>query len=83
VDSADTDFEYQELIKTTAPVADLSFQLGTPAGATDIVNAILFEASNLEVVDYKAQPTGTVFVVEFEGESTATAVGAEAKFTYN
>ena len=83
VDTADSDFEYQELIKTTAPTADLSFQLGTPAGASDVINAILFETRNLEVLDYKAQPTGTVFVVEFEAESTDTAAGQEALLKFN
>ncbi len=84
VDSSDSDFEYQELIKTAAPTADLAFQLGTPAGAgPDIANAILFQVSNLEVLDYKAQPVGTVFVVEFESEGTHTGAGLEALFTYN
>tara|TARA_B100001146_G_scaffold102210_1_gene90528 strand:+ start:7310 stop:8329 length:1020 start_codon:yes stop_codon:yes gene_type:complete len=83
VASGDSDFEYQEAIRTDAPTADLAFQLGAAAGAGDEINAVNFDMRNLQVVSMKPAPVGEVLVAEIEGHSTATTAGEEAKFTYN
>jgi len=83
VDSGDSDFEYQELIRVTSPTGDLGFQLGAAAGAAETINAINFEARNVELVGMKPAPTGSVLVAEIEGHSTGLTAGSEALFRYN
>lgn len=83
VDTADSDFEYQELIRTTAPTGDLAFQLGAVAGSSDTINAINFDMRNLQPLSMKPAPEGDVLVAEIDGHSTGLTAGSEALFRYN
>lgn len=82
--TADSDFEYQQLVSTTAPTSDLSFQVGTVAGASDVINAYKIECNNLQPKSIKYDRTGTAMVVELSGaKCTATSAGGEFTLTYN
>ena len=82
---ADPDFAFQELIRTTAPTTDMSFQLGTATGATpDTCNAVLIEVNNIQPKNLKYNRIGTETVVELSGaKATGTTGGDEFKVTYN
>jgi hypothetical protein len=84
VATADSDAAYQNLVSTSAPTADLSFQLGTAAGATDTINAAKFEVNNLQNKDIKYNRIGTALAVELSGaKATSTTAGTEFKLTFN
>ena len=86
VDSADPDFEYQNLVDGAAPTADLSFQVGDPdvGGAETELNAFLVNVNNLQVKSMKHNRIGTVTSVELAGaKATSDSVGTEFMFEYN
>jgi hypothetical protein len=83
--TADSDAAYANLINTSAPTDDLSFQLGTAntGGATQM-NAALINVNNLQAKDIKYDRTGTAAVVELSGsKATATTAGSEFTLEYN
>lgn len=73
--SANEEFEYDELVKTTAPTADASWTLGTLAGASDTLNAALVSASNLQVTSAKYVDAGDVTSVEVQSHCTGASGG--------
>lgn len=77
--AADSDFEFQNLVDSLAPTADLSFQLGTLTGASpDTCNAFLITVSNLQAKSIKYNRVGDVLVCELgDSKATATVVGGE------
>lgn len=84
VNTSDSDYAYQATVNTTAPTDDLSFQVGTIAGASDTLNAVKFEANNLSSQSVKYNRQGTATVVELSGaKCTGTTAGSEAKITFN
>lgn len=84
LDDGDSDFEYQGLVSSSAPTADLSFQVGDVAGAAEVLNAYLVEVNNLQAKAIKYNRIGTATVVELTGaKATATAAGGEFTLTFN
>lgn len=84
VETADSDAAYTTLISAVAPTNDLSFQLGTIAGATDTINALKVEINNLQNRDIKYDRTGSALVVELSGaKATGLTAGSEAMLTFN
>lgn len=83
VDSADSDFEYQNVIASAAPTADLSFQLGSVAGASDTINAVLVSANNLQLTSAKDVKLGTVLGKEIAGYTTGATANSEFTLTFN
>ncbi len=84
VAAADSDFAISNLIDTNAITTDLSLQLGTPAGASDEINAFLITASKLQAKSIKYNRVGDVFVVELgDSKATGTAVGGEFTLAAN
>lgn len=67
-----TDAEFQNLIDSSAPTVDLSFQVGT-AGATPL-NAFGIFCNKLQAKDIKYNRIGTTHVVELN-ESKCTSAG--------
>ena len=84
VSGDDSDGDYQALINTSAPTADLSFQLGTVAGPAATLNAALVECNNLQNRAFKYDRTGTGLVAEVaDARCTSTTAGTEFKLTFN
>ena len=84
VATADSDAAVQNLINSSAPTADLSFQVGTAAGASDVVNAFKVEVNNLQSKSIKYNRIGQALVAELtDAKATATSAGAEFKLTMN
>ncbi len=70
-----TDAAFQNLVDSSAPTVDLSFQVGTPAtGAGNIINAFKIFCNNLQAKDIKYNRIGTTHVVELN-ESKCTSPG--------
>lgn len=83
-ETGDSDFEYQNVISGTAPTVDLSFQVGTPAGASDTINAYLIECLKVQGKGVKWNKRGDAMVAEIAGaKCTGTAPGGEFKLTMN
>jgi len=86
LETADSDAEYQALISTSAPTADLTMQLGTAetGGGSETINAALISVNNLQAKDIKYDRTGTAAVVELAGaKATSTTAGTEFSIEYN
>jgi len=86
VDTADSDYDYQALVSSSAPTDDLSFQLGTAetGGGGETINAALINVNNLEAKSIKYNRLGTLLAVELSGaKATATSAGAEFMIEYN
>lgn len=83
VDGADSDFEHQNVVATAAPTADLSFQLGTVAGASDTINAVLVSANNVQLTSAKDVQLGTVLGKEIAGYTTGATANSEFTLTFN
>jgi hypothetical protein len=83
VDSADTDFEYEELIATAISTDTDWAQVGDPAGDAETVNAYLIEMETPEVIDMKHDRLGTDMVVDINLRAVAASAGAEFTLTFN
>lgn len=84
VDSADSDFEYQQLIATVNPTNDFGFQLGTAAGGSGTINALLVDIRDVEVQSMKPTPEGDVLIADIAGRGTSPVGGnSELLITYN
>jgi hypothetical protein len=82
VATADSDFAYQANV--VVPTADMSFQIGEVAGASDIINAFKIECFNLQGKGMKYAKVGQAMVVELSGaQCTSTTAGTEFKLTQN
>lgn len=81
---ADSDYDYQNLISTSAPTDDLSFQVGTAQTGAGTINAFLVECNNLQAKAIKYDRTGSLVVAEISGaKCTATSDGGEFRLTFN
>ncbi len=84
LETADSDFEYQQLVNTSAPTDDLSFQIGTAQTGSGVINAFKVEVNNLQPKDLKYDRTGTAAVAILSGaKATSTAAQGEFTLTYN
>lgn len=84
INASDSDAAYQNLIATAAPTTDISFQIGTVAGATDTLNAFKFEVNNVQGKGIKYNRIGQVLVVEISGaKATGLTAGSELTLTFN
>jgi hypothetical protein len=85
VDTADSVMEYEELVKTTAQTEDLSAQVGTVAGATDTINAMLFNLYNIQPKGLKYNRGGDALLAEVAGAKCTdpSTAGSEFKLTFN
>lgn len=84
VAAADSDFALSNLIDTSAITTNLSLQLGTPAGATDTINAFLITCKLLQAKSIKYNRIGDVFAVELgDSKATGTTVGGEFELRAN
>ena len=86
LNSTDSAIEHTELVNTSAPTSDLSFQLGTAetGGGSETMNAALVTVNNLQPKDIKYDRTGTAAVVELSGaKATSTTAGTEFSIEYN
>jgi len=80
VESAYSDFEFQNMVDSDAPTVDLSLQLGTVTGASpDTCNAFLITVKKLQAKSIKYNKVGDAFVCEL-GDSKATATVAGGEF---
>lgn len=84
VDAADSDFDYQKLIATSAPTEDFSFTVGTMSVAeNDVNNAYKIEGNNVEQRSVKYTREGTAMVVVFsDARCTGTTAGSEFTLVY-
>jgi len=81
--AADSSFDYDNLVNTSAPTDDLSFQLGNIT-TTGELNATKFEVNNLQNKDIKYNRIGTALAVELSGaKATTTVAGEEFMLTFN
>jgi len=86
VEAGDSAAEHTALVATSAPTADLSFQVGDPdvGGAETELNAYLVNVNNLHARDIKYGREGTSLAVELTGaRATGTAGGDEFMLEYN
>jgi len=83
VDTADSDFAYQEAIKTVAPTAEESFQVGTIAGPAATLNAYLVSLSNPGTHRVKYDRLGGQLVATVELRAEDPVAGGEFTLTYN
>lgn len=84
VNATDSKAALDNLIDTSPPTDDLSFQVGTVSGASDVLNAFKIEVNNLQAKAIKYVPLGEAMAVEITGaKATATSAGAEFKLTFN
>jgi hypothetical protein len=84
VNTSDSEAAIQNLISTTAPTDDLSFQVGTVAGAAATINAFKFEVNNLQNKAIKYNRIGQALAVEISGaKAAATSAGAEFVLIFN
>ncbi len=81
--TADSDFEYQQSILTVAPTDAFTFQLGTVAGASDPLNAILIALNNPATDVLKYDRAGSVTVADVTLSARDGTAGAELTITYN
>jgi hypothetical protein len=80
-----TEAAHANLIDTSAPTEDLSFQVGAVNdGDPDVNNAFKFEVNNLQVNDIKYGKTGDASSVEIsDSKATGTTAGTEFTLTLN
>jgi hypothetical protein len=87
VDDGDSAAAFDQLVSSSAPTNDLTFQVGTAvtqATTTETYNAFLIEVNNLQPKDIKYNRIGTTLVVELSGaKATGTAAGNEFMLTQN
>jgi len=84
LETADSAAEWDALVNTSAPTADLSMQLGTPRTTTGTINAALITVNNLQPKGIKYDRTGTAAVVELtDALATSTTAGTEFSLEYN
>jgi len=82
--SAGSEFEFQNVVNTSAPTVDMFFQVGTIAGGDDIANAFKIELKKLQASDIKYNRIGDALVVELnDAHCTGTGVGEEFILTMN
>lgn len=83
VDSADSDFEHQNVIATAAPTADMTFQLGSVAGAGNTINGVKVELNNVQLETAKDVKLGTALAKQIAGYCTGASANSEFKLTFN
>ena len=79
-------YEYDNLVGTSAPTDDLSFQVGDPdvGGAETALNAYKVTVANLSAQNLKYEKRGTATVAVLSGaKATDTAAGGEFTLTFN
>jgi hypothetical protein len=83
--AADSDAALSQLISSTAPSADLSFQVGDLVTSTvDTYNAFKIEVRNLQPKDIKFNRIGDVLAVELnDSKATTTTAGEEFYLIFN
>ncbi len=82
LDSADSDFERAELVRTTTPTEELEFTLGTPAGASETVNAVQLSLPTPELRSLKPVKAGTTAQFALELAAVAESANAEASLRF-
>jgi hypothetical protein len=87
VDDDDSAAAFDQLVSSSAPTNDLTFQVGTAvtqATTTETYNAFSIAVNNLQPKDIKYNRVGTTLVVELSGaKATGTAAGNEFALTQN
>jgi hypothetical protein len=83
VGNPDSDYEYNQSKLSSAPTDQLSFQVGTAAGATDQINAYLVELENPQTDKLKYDRLGTLLVADVDLSCRDGSAGAEFTETYN
>jgi hypothetical protein len=83
VEGADTDFEYEELIRDTITSTAITTQVGAIAGGTDTANAYQIYMGTPEVERAKYNKLGTKHVVDCTLKAVAASAGAQFKLTFN
>lgn len=87
LDTTDTDFEYEELIKTAANTEVFAFQLGTVADGSgpplDAANGVLISMNNPETRSVKYGTDGINTTAEIELVAVDGTAGQEYTETYN
>jgi hypothetical protein len=84
VNTSDSAAESDNLVLTTAPTADLSFQVGTVATAGLTMLAYNIECRNLQSRSIKYNRIGDVLAVEMSGaKCTGLTAGSEFQLTFN
>jgi hypothetical protein len=81
--AADTDFEYEELIRTTISTSAIATQVGDIVGASGTCNAYKIELLEPEVTSLKYDRLGTALVVDSVVEARSDAAGGDFKLTFN
>jgi hypothetical protein len=84
--AAASSYEYDNLVSTTAPTDDLTFQVGDPdvGGAETALNAWKLTVANLSAQSLKYDKVGTAEVAELSGaKATGTTAGSEFTLTFN
>jgi hypothetical protein len=76
-DDGDLDFERTELIRETTPTEELTFTVGTAAGATDTINAITMSLPNPETRAITPNVGGTSRTLDVELVAVDTVADAE------
>jgi hypothetical protein len=83
IDTADTDFEYDELVAEVISTTANTVQVGTAAGAAATINAYKIEMLTPEVTSLKYNRLGTDLVVEATLKAVAATAGEEFRLTFN
>ena len=83
IDSDDSDFEYEELIRETITATTGTVQVGTAAGDGALVNAYKIEMETPEVTSIKYNRLGSALVVETEQKAVGASSGSEFTLTFN
>ncbi len=83
MDSADTDFDDNEIAKAVAPTADATWRIGTAAGAADTINGVNFAVNNIQQITNKGERAGDVRANRITGYATATSGGGEFTLTFD
>ncbi len=84
--TSDSSAEYDALVATTAPTADITLQLGDPdvGGAETELNAALISVNNVQAKDIQFDESGEASMVELSGaKATGTTAGSEFMLEYN
>jgi hypothetical protein len=84
VNTDDSDAHVQNLISSSAPTDDLSFQVGTVATVGLTIEAFKIEVNNLQSKAIKYNRIGQALVCEISGaKATGTSAGSEFQLTFN
>jgi len=81
--AADTDFEYEELIRETISTSAIATQVGDIAAGSETVNAYKIELLEPEVTGLKYDRLGTALVVDSVVEARSDAAAGDFKLTFN